>query len=519
MTTDAITKKEESFTDRPAQPGSPPRETAPSMLREDQPSTARAFAMAGAALVIFGGMALAFNLFGRSVRVSTGWAIFCLTVGLCGMLFHAAFDRDVQLRRLYMLFGFATLALGVALSLIPYPQTVGDQMRWGVPCLVVALLFLLAYLRNEEEPFLRDLAQKILGTAGAAMALAGLFGGNLRGDFFLPMGLVFSLVGLLYVTAFVASRGVSDDLAYYAAVGLAAGGGLVAAVALGRSLLGAGGSTYFVSFGIVLLFVGLLYAAVGLGMALDWPIFVMTRRELGSFFYSPIAYLALLGFSVCWWGCYWTFLGQLIDVGAGGQPMIEPVVRNYYFALVPVIVLLALVPALTMRLLSEEQRSGTMEVLLTAPVDEPAIAISKFLAALITYLVMWLPSVLFLLAIPLSGGNAFDYRPLLSFLVVIVVTGAAFVSMGLFFSSLTKSQIASFVLTFAGMVAMMVVFFASQMARDNAWEAVLKHMSFLDLWFNTLEGKIVPRFLLFWLSMTALFLFMTVKVLESRKWR
>ncbi|MFO0845357.1 MAG: ABC transporter permease [Gemmataceae bacterium] len=519
MTTDAITKKEESLTDRPQPPGSPPRESAPSILREDQPSVARGFAMAGAALVIFGGMALAFNLFGRAVRVSTGWSIFCVTVGLFGMLFHAAFDRDVQLRRLYMLFGFGTLALGVALCLIPYPSAVGDLMRWGVPCLVIALLFLLAFLRNEDDPYFRNLTQKVLGTAGAALALGGLFGGNLRADFFLPMGLVFSLIGLVYVTAYVGSRGVSDDTAYYASVGLAAAGGLVALVALGRSLLTAGGSSYFVSVGVMLLFVGLLYATVGLVMALDRPILVMTRRELGAFFYSPIVYLALLGFSACWWGSYWIFLGQLLDVGPGSQPMLEPIVRNYYFSIVPVMVLLALVPALTMRLLSEEQRSGTMEVLLTAPVDEPAIVLSKFFAALITYLVMWLPSVLFLLAIPLAGGNAFDYRPLLSFAVVILVTGGAFVSMGLFFSSLTKSQIASFVLTFAGMVALMVVFFAGQATRDSAWETVLKHVSFLDLWFSTLEGKIVPRFLLFWASMTVLFLFVTVKVLESRKWR
>lgn len=519
MTTDAITKKEEGVTDHPRLDQGQAVESAPSLLRDDQPTLPRALGMIGAALVIFGGMALAFNLLrgAGAVRISTGWSIFCLTVGLCGLLFHAGFDRDIQFRRLYLIFGLATLALGVGLSLFPYPSAVGDQMRWGVPCLVIALLFLLAFLRNEDEPFLRDLTHKILGTAGGAMALVGLFGGNIRAEFFLPIGLVFALVGLIYVTAFVASKGISDDIAYYAAIGLAGAGTLVVLVSLGRSLITAGGSTYFVAVGVVLLFVGLLYAAVGAGMALDWPLFVMTRRELGSFFYSPIAYLALLGFSVCWWGCYWTFLGGLLE--PGGPPPIEPVVRNYYFALVPVIVLLALVPALTMRLLSEEQRAGTMEVLLTAPVDEPAVVFSKFLAALVTYLVMWLPSALFLLAIPMSGGNAFDYRPLLSFLVVVVVTGAGFVSMGLFFSSLTKSQIASFVLTFAGMVALMVVYFAAHMTRDNTWETVLTHLSFLDLWFNTLEGKIVPRFLLFYLSMTVLFLFMTVKVLESRKWR
>jgi hypothetical protein len=508
-----------NVTDRPqtdaAAQGVAP-ELAPSLLREDQPSLPRTVGMIGGGLVIFGGMALGFNLSGMAVRVSTGWALFCLALGLCGLLFHAAFDRDLQIRRMYMIFGFVTLVLGVGLALYPYPNAVGDQLRWGVLFLTIALLFLLAFLRNEEDDFRRTLAQRVLGLAGAALAIVGLIGGNIRGDFFLPVGLVFSLIGLVYVAAYIGSRGISDDLAYYAAIGLVFLGAAIIVLSLSRSLFATAGGRYFVSYGVILLFVGLLYLATGIVMALDWPLFVLTRRELGAFFYSPIAYLALLGFGLCWWGCYWTFLSDLIDPR---RPLIEPIVRNYYVALVPVIVLLALVPALTMRLLSEEQRSGTIEVLLTAPVDEPAIVFSKFLATLIAFLLMWLPSALFLMMIPLSGGNVFDYRPLLSFLAVLAASGAGFVSMGLFFSSLTRSQIASFVLTFSGMVALLVVYFGAQMTRDASWETVLSHVSFINLWWDTLEGKIVPRTLLFPLSMTVLFLFMTVKVLESRKWR
>ncbi|MFM7148423.1 MAG: ABC transporter permease, partial [Gemmataceae bacterium] len=373
------------------------------------------------------------------------------------------------------------------------------------------------FFRNEEEPLYRNLAQKSLQISGGIMAVAGPLFSMLRGDFLLPVGLVFAVVGLLYLAAYVGTRGISDDLAYYTAVGIALTGGIVLLITLGRSLISENGSRYFVSYGIILVFLAVLYITVGLIASSDRPLFILTRRELGAFFYSPIAYLALLGFSLCWWGSYWTFLSNLFE--SSGPQMIEPIVRNYYFSLVPVITLLALVPALTMRLLSEEMRSGTMEVLLTAPVDEPAIVLSKFLATLITYMVMWIPSGLFLLGITLSGGTPFDYRPMLSFILVVLVTGASFVSMGLFFSSLTKSQIASFVITFAAMIGLLVVYFAGFIKQDNTWETVFKHLSFLDLWFSTLEGKIVPKFLLFPLSMTVLFLFMTVKVLESRKWR
>lgn len=508
---------DDRVTDRPLA-GRTAREAAPSVLREDEPTLARAMGMVGAGVLIFGVMAVGFHIATGTARLSLGWSIFCIALGLAGLLFHAAFDHDVNYRRLYMIFGFAVLGLGAFLCVVPYPGKIGDLFRYGVPCLLIALLFLLAFLRNEDDDFVRDLAQKLLLGAGALMALVGLFAGNVSGDFFLPQGLVYSVVGLLFLVAFVGSRDLHSDLAYNAALAVAGVGLLVILIALGRSLAGAAGASYFVSHGVIFVFVGLLYLVTGAGMALDWPVFILTRRELGAYFFSPIAYLTLLGFAVFSWFSFMGFLDWLVDVDPRNPPL-EPIVRNYLFALFPVFTVIFVVPILTMRLLSEEQRTGTMEVLLTAPVDETVVVLSKFLAALLTYLVVWLPFGLYLLAIPLAGGNPFDYRPLLSFFVALVATGAAFVSMGLFFSSLTRNQIASGVLAFAGMLALTYIYFAAHQTPSEGWRTVLTHASYLDLWYSTLEGKIVPRFLLFPLSMTVLFLFLTVKVLESRKWR
>ncbi|MFO0925596.1 MAG: ABC transporter permease [Gemmataceae bacterium] len=517
MSSKSITENPDDRTNiRPLGPAA--REAAPSVLREDEPTFARTVGTVGAGVLVFGAMAVGFHIATGTARISIGWSIFCIALGLAALLFHAAFDRDVGYRRLYMIFGFATLGLGVFLCLIPYPNAVGDLFRYGVPCLLIALLFLLAFLRNEDDDFVRDLAQKLLLFAGAGMAVLGLFAGNVSGDFFLPQGLVYSVVGLLFLVAFVGSRDLHSDLAYNTALAVAGAGVLIILIALGRSLAGAAGASYFVSYGVIFVFVGLLYVATGAGLALDRPVFILTRRELGAYFFSPVAYLTLLGFAVFSWFSFMGFLDMLVEADPRNPP-IEPIVRNYLFALFPVFTVIFVVPILTMRLLSEEQRTGTMEVLLTAPVDETVVVLSKFLAALITYLVVWLPFGLFLLAIPLAGGNPFDYRPLLSFFVALVATGAAFVSMGLFFSSLTRNQIASGVLTFAGMLALTYVYFAAHQSRSPAWETVLTHLSYLDLWYNTLEGKIVPRFMLFPLSMTVLFLFLTVKVLESRKWR
>src|SRR4051794_29627403 len=102
----AITDRTE---DNPPPGWQPGVELAPSVLREDEPTVARGFGLAGASLVIFGGAALVFNAVGWGTRVGVGWGTFLLGVGLVGMLAHAAFDRDLQVRRLYWGLGLGLL--------------------------------------------------------------------------------------------------------------------------------------------------------------------------------------------------------------------------------------------------------------------------------------------------------------------------------------------------------------------------------------------------------------------------
>lgn len=123
---------------------------------------------------------------------------------------------------------------------------------------------------------------------------------------------------------------------------------------------------------------GTLYFVSAALVSSDSKLAILTQRELGSMFFSPIAYFVLLGFVVAGWFGYVDFVNRL----SVSRNNIEPIVRNYVIDLVPVLAIIFIVPAITMRLLSEEQRSGTIEVLLTAPVDEYTIVLSKFLQGL-----------------------------------------------------------------------------------------------------------------------------------------
>jgi ABC-type transport system involved in multi-copper enzyme maturation permease subunit len=276
---------------------------------------------------------------------------------------------------------------------------------------------------------------------------------------------------------------------------------------------------FLVPTGIILMGLGLAYLAVAVGVCSDNQFVTLTRRELASYFLSPIGYLVLGAMGLAQWGAYWDFLGTLSE-SRGALP--EPIVRYYFVALLTVIALLLEVPALTMRLLAEEKKSGTMEVLLTAPVNEAPIVLSKFLATWLFFMISWVPAGLFLVALRVETDVPFDYRPLLSFYVALATQGVAFVAIGLFFSALTRNQIVAFVL----MLVVMVLFLACYLVKvsPNAiglppfLQVVLGRLSFIHMWQESLAGQLPLRDVIEFASLGVFFLFLTVKVLETRKW-
>jgi ABC-2 type transport system permease protein len=513
-------------------------DTGPSVMRRDDPKIARGIGLAAAVAIVFGGMAMGLHSAGRVTPLGTGWATFLLTIGIAGLLFHAAFDGDIQIRRVYMSFAYLCLIVGGFLAIVPYNKQMGALFGQGFFCLLLGLLFLLAFLRNEDEAWWRTLAENVIGGAGAIMALVGLAGGMIKGDFLMPIGLLLAVLGLIYLTGFVGSRGIGDDWGYRVGLGIGGVGVLVSVIALGRSLLPplfyrwhwmqTSPEPYFIPYGALLMALGLIYVFVSLLMCSDNRLLILTRRELGSLFYSPIAYILLFVFVIAhWWAYFWP-VGLLLSEE---RQLPEPIVRHFILQLTAVITTVVAIPVLTMRLLSEEKRSGTLEVLLTAPVDEGAVILSKFLAAFVMYLVMWVPFGLFLAFLRVAGGSPFDYRPLFSFAIGQLATGAAFIAMGVFFSSLTRNQVASGVLTFGGMLTLTVLYFFNRLLSDflassteplrsrlETWQKILKHMSYIDVWIDTLDGQLFLRQVIFFVSLAVVWLFLSIKVLEARKW-
>jgi ABC-type transport system involved in multi-copper enzyme maturation permease subunit len=533
MSSKSITEKQP---ERDTSPGGwqPLRERAPSVLREDEPRVARLAGLVGLMFLVVGAVALLMNAYGRMGLVGPGSGSFCIVLGLGLMLFHAAADKDLQVRRMYGTFGFLLLAAGGLLAVIPGKDlpTGFLFLPYGFLCLMVALPFLLAFAHNESDETWHQRTTLLLGGVGGVLALVGFIGGNVSEQFLLSYGLLLALAGLGYLWAFVGLRGTSDDRGHRVGVATGALGALAFVVALGRSalppLFHSWGwlkelpTPYLVPGGLLLMALGGLYAIVAAGLCTDNRILVMTRREMAAFFFSPIAYIMLFGFTAISWFQDFSFLETIFEAsgpGGGGQPLVEPIVAYYIIHWWPLISMMFIAPVLTMRLLSDERRTGSLEVMLTAPVDEVSIVLSKFLASFVFFLAVCMPWGLYLVALRIQGGQPFDYRPLLSFFVALATTGAGLLAMGLFFSSLTRNQIVAAIMTFAGtLVWTMPFFFKRYMTPDSALFNILSYVSYLDFWIEAVQGTLSPRFIVLHVSFAIFWLFLTVKVLEARKW-
>jgi hypothetical protein len=274
-------------------------------------------------------------------------------------------------------------------------------------------------------------------------------------------------------------------------------------------------AAYLVPYGLALSLIGLLYLGLSLGTVSDAPFVVLMRRELAAYFTSPIAYLVLFGAAVVAGLGYLNFLSEL-----SRGPLPEPVVAVYSsLTILAAFQVVFLVPAVTMRLFAEERRTGTLEVLLTAPVDEPVIVLSKFVAAWLFYLLSWLPALAFLVALRTAGGAAFEYQPVVSHMLAVAATGAGFVGMGLFFSSLTRNQVVAAVLTFAGMMFLLLtVWLQSNDRLAGGLQAVAGRVSYWNLWQQALAGQLPVAGVVVYLSLGVFWTFLTVKVLEARRW-
>jgi ABC-2 type transport system permease protein len=181
------------------------------------------------------------------------------------------------------------------------------------------------------------------------------------------------------------------------------------------------------------------------------------------------------------------------------------------------IIKLFLIPCLTMRSIAEEKSSGTIETLLTVPVSDFQIVIAKYLSALFIYSMLW--SLTFSYVLIINSYNKIDMGPIFSGYLGTILIGAYFISVGLFTSCLTKNQIISALLAFAVLTVIFSIGLFEYVISDNLTSRVLSYINMWKQMQNFSKGLIDSRAVIYYLSSTVFFLFLSIRVLETRNWR
>jgi ABC-2 type transport system permease protein len=250
-------------------------------------------------------------------------------------------------------------------------------------------------------------------------------------------------------------------------------------------------------------------------------VLAIAHKELRSYFASPIAYIVLAVFAIVY-GYFFAigfvyFAQASMQAPMGGQPqplninqdMLRPSFQNM------LVVLLFVLPMITMRTYSEEKRSGTIELLLTAPLSDLQIILGKFLGAMGLYCAMLLITVPHLGLLFYYGQP--EWKPLVTTYLGLVLMGGCFISLGLFISSLTKNQIVAAALTFTSFLMLWVVNWAGSVNIGS--RTVTDYLSIVQHFDDFSKGIIDTTHLIYYVSFIALGLFLTMKSVDTERWR
>jgi ABC-2 type transport system permease protein len=251
-------------------------------------------------------------------------------------------------------------------------------------------------------------------------------------------------------------------------------------------------------------------------------VFVIFKKELKSYFASPIAYLLLAIFAVIFGFFFYSatrffvLQGMQMQMMGRGMPMdvneyvIRPLLTNAS------VIGLFLIPMITMRLYAEEKRSGTIELLMTSPVRDLEIVLGKWLSALVLYVSILAISGLNI-AILFTFGRP-DWKPILVGFLGLVLQGGCLLAIGTFISTLTKNQIIAGGATFAVCLMLWVLDWVSAYDQ-SAWAKVVSYLSVVTHFEPFSKGVIDSKDVIFYLSMIFFGLFLTTRSVESLRWR
>ncbi|RCX20935.1 ABC-2 type transport system permease protein [Anaerobacterium chartisolvens] len=231
--------------------------------------------------------------------------------------------------------------------------------------------------------------------------------------------------------------------------------------------------------------------------------FAVFKREVQSYFYSPIAYV-LTGLFVLVVSIFF-FLSNIGSQSADFNPTLSTIS----------FILIFIVPILTMRIIAEDRKNGTEVLLITSPSTLSGIVVGKYLAMLFVFLVMTCLTFVYPIILFIFGNP--PLAPLIGSYVGLILFAAALISIGVFASSLTENQVISVFISF---VIMLIIWIIEPIGNAvGGWAAVVLNWFSLSSRYNDFTtGILNVGSIIYFISFIAVFLFLTIRVIEKRRW-
>jgi ABC-2 type transport system permease protein len=237
------------------------------------------------------------------------------------------------------------------------------------------------------------------------------------------------------------------------------------------------------------------------------------RREMLALWVTPLAWLLAFAFLLLQGVSFYLVVDHythFTSVSVSGP------IETYYSSLFMPFTLLIVCPALSMGTFAEERRSGTIEALLTAPVSAADVVYAKYLAVLSTYVLLWLPTILYVVIV--RNVAVIDWNVVASSYAGLFFIGAAYLAIGVLMSALAKSQLLALMLTTLVLFGLFILGVGERVFDPGLLQAVCAHVSILSQLEDFARGIVDVRRLVFDSSLVSLCLFMTRRVVDSWRW-
>lgn len=254
------------------------------------------------------------------------------------------------------------------------------------------------------------------------------------------------------------------------------------------------------------------------------PLTAIIAKELRTYFVSPIVYAAAAVFLLIF-----GILSYMAVVNAGNQAirlmqlqgvaaqlnLNDLVFRPTFYS--TAIVLLLILPIFTMRLVAEERKLRTFELLMTSPIGINEIVVGKFLGSFIVYL--GLLALTGIVPLTLSLFSSFDWYPVLTGYLALILLGALFLSVGVFASTLSDTQIVAAFLSFGLLIFVWLLGALGSILGDTSAGNAIAYLSFIEHYDRLVRGLVDTKDLVYYLSGMVFMLFLAHRVVESQRWK